>query len=159
MAIELKMAVGKSPPLPLPDQNPVQPWALHALLEYLKQVYGNIPIYIHENGQRARRNGTLEDTARVEYLQAYVGAVLDAVRNGSNTKGYFSWTFLDCFELLDGFESSYGMYYLDLDDKDLKRYPKLSSAHWYSNFLKGKSIGSHDFTKSKDKNPSVLLKS
>ncbi|XP_073283365.1 beta-glucosidase 10-like [Primulina huaijiensis] len=145
MAIDLQMAVEKSP-LPLPDQNPVYPWGLYGLLEYLKQVYGNILVYIHENGQKIRRNGTLEDTARVEYLHAYIGAVLEAVRNGLNTKGYFVWTFLDCFELLDDFESSYGMYYVDLDYKDLKRNPKLS-AHWYSNFLKGKSMEPQDIAK------------
>ncbi|XP_073063348.1 beta-glucosidase 11-like [Primulina eburnea] len=154
MAIDLQMAVEKIP-LPLPDQNPVHPWGLYGLLEYLKQVYGNIPVYIHENGQKIRRNGTLEDTARVEYLHAYIGAVLEALRNGSNTKGYFVWTFLDCFELLDGFESSYGMYYVDLDDKDLKRNPKLS-AHWYSNFLKGNSMESQDIAKLGD-NPSLFL--
>lgn len=44
---------------------------------------------------------------------------------------------MDLFELLDGYETSYGLYAVDL--KDLKRYPKLS-AHRYSNFLKGKSM-------------------
>lgn len=48
------------------------------------------------------------------------------------------WSFLDAFELLDGYKSGYGLYYVDLDDKNLKRYPKLS-AKWYSNFLKGRS--------------------
>lgn len=58
-------------------------------------------------------------------------------RNGSNTKGYFQWTFLDCLELLDGYRIAFGLYYVDLDDKELKRYRKLSGL-WYSNFLKGK---------------------
>ncbi|PIN18008.1 Beta-glucosidase, lactase phlorizinhydrolase [Handroanthus impetiginosus] len=120
------------------DQYPMVPSGLYQLLEYLKQVYGNPPIYVHENGQKMRRNGTLIDTPRVEYFRGYIGSMLDAVKNGSNTKGYFAWTFLDCLELLDGYGSSYGFYYVDLDDKDLTRYPKLS-AHWYSNFLQGKS--------------------
>ncbi|XP_073151170.1 beta-glucosidase 11-like [Henckelia pumila] len=155
MAIELKLVVEGKPPLPLPDEYPVRPWGLYGLLEYIKQVYGNIPIYVHENGQRTRRNQTLDDTTRVEYLHGYIGAVLDAVRNGSNTKGYFAWSLLDCLELLDGFDSSFGLCYVDLDDKDLKRYPKLS-ARWYSNFLNGKSILSPNITKLGD-NPSVLL--
>ncbi|KAK3021044.1 hypothetical protein RJ639_047291 [Escallonia herrerae] len=90
--------------------------------------------------QRTQRNGTLNDTPRVEYLHGFIGSLLDAVRNGSNTRGYFTWSFLDVFELLDGYESSFGLYYVDLDDKGLKRHPKLS-ADWYSNFLKGGSIG------------------
>ncbi|KAJ0453651.1 putative beta-glucosidase [Helianthus annuus] len=60
-------------------------------------------------------------------------------RNGSNTLGYFAWSFLDLFELLGGYKTSYGLYYVDLDDKELTRYPKLS-AHWYASFLKGKNM-------------------
>ncbi|KAK7835047.1 beta-glucosidase 11 [Quercus suber] len=41
--------------------------------------------------------------------------------------------------LLDVFESSFGLYYIDMDDPDLKRQPKLS-AHWYSHFLKTKGV-------------------
>ncbi|XP_050289334.1 beta-glucosidase 11-like isoform X31 [Quercus robur] len=122
----------------------IVPWGLQGILEYIKQVYGNPPVYVHENGQRTRRNSTLEDWPRVKYLHGYIGGLLDAVRNGSNTRGYFTWSFLDLFEMLDGYESSYGLYFVDLDDPDLKRQPKLS-AHWYSNFLKGKNISSDGY--------------
>ncbi|KAL7259667.1 hypothetical protein ACSBR1_005536 [Camellia fascicularis] len=88
--------------------------------------------------QQTRRNSTLHDSARVKYLHGFIGSLLDAVRNGSNARGYFTWSFLDVYELLGGYGSCFGLYYVDLDDKDLKRYPKLS-AHWYSNFLKGRS--------------------
>ncbi|KAK8693830.1 hypothetical protein V6N13_071398 [Hibiscus sabdariffa] len=59
--------------------------------------------------------------------------------NGSDTRGYFAWLFLDVLELLDGYGSSFGLYYVDLDDPDLKRQPKLSS-YRYSHFLKGGSV-------------------
>ncbi|KAI3507733.1 hypothetical protein L1887_22724 [Cichorium endivia] len=123
----------------VPPQFPVAPLGLQKLLNYVKEEYGNPPIYIHENGQELPHNGTLMDTPRVEYLHAYIGAVLDAVRNGSNTKGYFVWSFLDLFEVIDGYTSSYGLYYVDMDDKELTRYPKLS-ARWYAGFLKGKNV-------------------
>ena len=55
------------------------------------------------------------------------------------TRGYFTLAFLDIFESIGGYGYSYGINYVDLDDPDLKRYPKLS-AKWYSNFLKGRSI-------------------
>ena len=58
-------------------------------------------------------------------------------RNGSNTRGYFAWSFLDLLELLDGYETAFGLYYVDLDDPHLKRYPKLS-VKWYSQFLRGR---------------------
>ncbi|KAJ4727677.1 putative Beta-glucosidase [Melia azedarach] len=131
---------------PSANELPVEPNGLQIVLEYLKQVYGNPPIYIYENGQQTPRNSLLEDISRVKYLHAYVGAVLDSIWNGSNTRGYFTWSFLDVFELVDGYESRYGLYYVDFDDPDLKRYPKLS-AHWYSNFLKGRSMRSDEVFK------------
>ncbi|KAK9281307.1 hypothetical protein L1049_004205 [Liquidambar formosana] len=133
---------------------PSRPEGLQGVLEYFKQAYGNPPIYIHENGQRTQHNASLNDTRRVEYMKGFIGSLLDAVRNGSNARGYFTWSFLDVLELLDGYESSYGMYYVDLEDPDLKRYPKLS-AHWYSDFLKGRSTHAHGMIEV-EKNSSAL---
>ncbi|XP_048324412.2 beta-glucosidase 11 isoform X1 [Ziziphus jujuba] len=127
---------------------PITPSGLVGILEDMKQHYGNPLTYIHENGQRTRRNSSLEDWPRVKYLHAHIQSLLEAVRNGSNVKGYFEWSLLDAFELLDGYESSYGLYYIDLDDPDLVRQPKLS-AYWYSHFLKAnRSFSSIGFIKS-----------
>ncbi|CAL9000629.1 unnamed protein product [Prunus brigantina] len=78
-------------------------------------------------GQQTARNSSLEDRSRVKYLRGHIQSLLAAVRNGSNAKGYFIWSFLDSLELLNGYESSFGLYYIDLDDPDLKRQPKLSA--------------------------------
>ncbi|XP_027113904.1 beta-glucosidase 11 [Coffea arabica] len=121
------------------NENEVEASGLFALLEYVKKVYANPPIYVQENGVGTKRNGTLIDTPRVQYMRLCIGTLLDAIKNGSNTKGYFVWSFLDVLELLGGYQTGYGLYYVDLDDKQLRRYPKLS-AHWYSNFLEGRSI-------------------
>ncbi|KAI3897279.1 hypothetical protein MKX03_036629 [Papaver bracteatum] len=76
----------------------------------------------------APRETSMNDTSRVNSLKGYIGGLLDADT---------SWSFLDSFELLDGYASNFGLYYVDMmDDPDLNRYPKLS-VHWYSNFLKG----------------------
>ncbi|XP_052107320.1 hydroxyisourate hydrolase isoform X3 [Arachis duranensis] len=118
------------------EEYPVTPWTLREELNIMKTLYGNPPIFIYENGQRTPRNSSLQDVKRVEYLHGYIGAVLDSIRDGSNIKGYFAWSFMDVFELLDGYNASFGLYYVDRDDPKLKRYPKLS-AEWYGNFLKG----------------------
>lgn len=68
-------------------------------------------------------------------------------RNGSDVRGYFQWSFLDVFELTDGYESSFGLHYVDLEDPNLRRIPKLS-AQWYSNFLKTKNVSSDGIIKS-----------
>ncbi|XP_030970932.1 cyanidin 3-O-glucoside 5-O-glucosyltransferase (acyl-glucose)-like [Quercus lobata] len=103
-------------------------------------------ISLYWQRQQTPHNSSLEDEPRVSYLHGHIGALFDALRNGSNTKGYFQWSFLDLLELLDGFESSFGLYYIDMDDPDLKRQPKLS-AHWYSHFLKTKGVSSDGFIK------------
>nr|CAB3472703.1 unnamed protein product [Digitaria exilis] len=47
---------------------------------------------------------------------------------------------MDLYELLGGggLGTTYGLYYVDFADKDLKRYPR-RSALWYADFLKGRS--------------------
>ncbi|KAH1205742.1 Beta-glucosidase 11 [Glycine max] len=124
------------------------------LLESLKNTYGNIPIYIHENGQQTPHNSSLDDWPRVNYLHEYIGSLVDALRSGLNVKGYFVWSFLDAFELLLGYESSYGLYYVDMNDPSLRRIPKLS-AEWYSNFLKRKPMDPK-ITKEIEKNATLL---
>ncbi|KAJ0020077.1 hypothetical protein Pint_31585 [Pistacia integerrima] len=59
---------------------PVTPWGLQGVLEYFKQVYGNPPVYIHENGQRMQRNLTLEDWPRVMSLSGYIEGLLHSLR-------------------------------------------------------------------------------
>ncbi|XP_027365303.1 hydroxyisourate hydrolase-like [Abrus precatorius] len=120
------------------EEYPVTPWSLREELNNLKLLYGNPPIFIVENGQRTVSNSSLQDVSRVKYLHGFIGGVLDAMRDGSNIKGYFAWSFMDLFELLSGYNSSFGLYYVDRNDPELKRYPKLS-AKWYSWFLRGGS--------------------
>ncbi|CAJ1806497.1 unnamed protein product [Sphenostylis stenocarpa] len=131
------------PSVTLPDECllyvPITPNIFLGVLDSIKKDYGNIPIYIHENGQRTPHNSSLEDWSRVKLLQEYIGSLVDALRSGLNVKGYFVWSFMDAFELVGGYEVSYGLYYVDMNDPNLRRQPKLS-AEWYSNFLKGKPM-------------------
>ncbi|KAL5983751.1 Cyanidin 3-O-glucoside 7-O-glucosyltransferase (acyl-glucose) [Asimina triloba] len=122
----------------VPTSTPTTPFGLQALLEYLKDRYGNPPVYIQENGKGLPFNETLNDTARVEYISGYINATLNAIRNGANVKGYIMWSFLDVFEFLSGYLQRYGLYHVDFEDEALTRQPKLS-ARWYSNLLKKKN--------------------
>ncbi|XP_024009497.1 beta-glucosidase 3 [Eutrema salsugineum] len=115
----------------------VLPWGLEELLEYIKQNYGNPPVYILENGRPTNHYSSLNDVERVEYLHAYIAAVLNSVRNGSETRGYFQWSFMDLYEFLS-YNHTYGLYYVNFSDPERKRSPK-TSALWYTAFLKGKT--------------------
>ncbi|XP_058728978.1 beta-glucosidase 11-like [Vicia villosa] len=123
------------------DEVPVIPEILKGLLHSLKNDYGDFPIYIHEIGQQTRRNSSLDDWSRVKCMHEYIGSLLDMLREGLNIRGYFVWSFLDVFELLGGYESSFGLYYIDLKDPTLRRQPKLSSV-WYTNFLNNRIMDS-----------------
>ncbi|KAL9228196.1 hypothetical protein vseg_003802 [Gypsophila vaccaria] len=114
------------------------PWGLKGVLEHFKHVYNNPPIFIHENGQLTNYTTSLDDPTRVEFIRDHIGSLLDAIRNGSNAKGYFAWSFIDVFEFLYGYKKTFGLYYVDFNDPNLPRYPKLSQK-WYSNFLRGRS--------------------
>ena len=75
----------------------------------------------------------LADWFRVEFLAEYLKYLSAAIRNGSDTRGYFIWTLLDDFELLTGYSWGTGLFYVDFND-NLKRYPK-KSAVWQRNAL------------------------
>ncbi|KAH7676639.1 Beta-glucosidase protein [Dioscorea alata] len=123
----------------VPSSTPYHPDGLRKILEYINEKYKNLPIYVQENGCGLDMEDTLNDTYRIDYLNGYIGSTLEAIRNGANVRGYFVWSFMDVFELLHGYQTRFGLYFVDFDDKERKRIPKLS-AHWYSNFLKGKNI-------------------
>ncbi|XP_039113844.1 beta-glucosidase 31-like isoform X1 [Dioscorea cayenensis subsp. rotundata] len=120
-----------------------KPWAFQKILEHVKLRYENPSIIIHENGYAEFDiNSTTQnqnDTYRAYYIEQYIEALLLAIRNGSNTKGYFVWSFLDCFELAYGYTARYGLYGVDFNSEDRTRFPRLS-AHWYSQFLKNTTM-------------------
>ncbi|VAI34484.1 hypothetical protein VPH35_091281 [Triticum aestivum] len=107
------------------------PWALGKLLDHLKLKYGNPPILIHENGKIV-----YEDDNRSEFLQDYLEVLYLSIRNGSDARGYFVWSFLDVFEFLFGYRSRFGLCGVDMNIKGRTRYVR-NSARWYSGFLNG----------------------
>ncbi|KAM3410015.1 hypothetical protein ACQJBY_002331 [Aegilops geniculata] len=119
----------------IPINMPNDPQGLQCMLQYLTDTYQNIPIYVQENGYGQFFFDSVNDHNRVEYLSGYIGSTLTALRNGANVKGYFVWSFLDVFEFMAGYYSRYGLHYVDFQDPELPRQPKLS-AKWYSKFLK-----------------------
>uniref|UniRef100_J3L562 4-hydroxy-7-methoxy-3-oxo-3,4-dihydro-2H-1,4-benzoxazin-2-yl glucosidebeta-D-glucosidase n=1 Tax=Oryza brachyantha TaxID=4533 RepID=J3L562_ORYBR len=119
-----------------PTKFPCDPLGLQLTLEYLRGSYGDYPIYIAENG-KGSSNDSLDDTDRVDYMKGYIGAILDAIRNGVDVRGYFAWSFVDLFELLAGYQTRYGLYRVDFDDDAPPRRAR-RSARWYSEFLRSK---------------------
>ncbi|MEI4913951.1 family 1 glycosylhydrolase, partial [Klebsiella pneumoniae] len=76
-----------------PTNVPSDPKGLQLALEYLEETYGNLPIYVQENGMGSA-DGSLDDRDRVAYLRSYMESTLSALRNGAKVRGYFAWAFM-----------------------------------------------------------------
>uniref|UniRef100_I1PM70 Beta-glucosidase n=1 Tax=Oryza glaberrima TaxID=4538 RepID=I1PM70_ORYGL len=117
----------------------IYPEGIWEMLLYVKENYGNPTIYITENGVDEVNNKTmpleeaLKDDTRIEYYHKHLLALLSAMRDGANVKGYFAWSLLDNFEWADGYTLRFGLNFVDYDD-GMKRYPK-NSARWFKKFL------------------------
>ncbi|VAI19003.1 unnamed protein product [Triticum turgidum subsp. durum] len=117
----------------------VYPPGIHELMLYAKRRYGNPPVYVMENGIDEGNNSSLpirealKDPARINYHYKHLLFLNLAIKQKVNIKGYFSWTFMDCFEWGDGYKDRFGLIYVDRNT--LKRYPKESSK-WMGRFLK-----------------------
>uniref|UniRef100_A0A803MPC9 Uncharacterized protein n=1 Tax=Chenopodium quinoa TaxID=63459 RepID=A0A803MPC9_CHEQI len=121
---------------------PNEPLSLERVLKYYKDVYENPIIFIHENGQAASYNTSTDDSFRVEYIRDHVESLHNAVRNGSNAKGYFVWSLLDVYELLFGFDYTFGIYYVDYNDPNLTRHPKLSQQCYLNSWTRVSELNS-----------------
>ncbi|KAI0944871.1 Beta-glucosidase 1A [Taiwanofungus camphoratus] len=101
------------------------------LLNYLWKTYEK-PIYVTENGFAVKNENVLpvekvlHDIDRVHYFEGYANALLQSVHeDGVQVKGYFAWSLMDNFEWADGYETRFGVTYVDY--RTQKRYPKDSS--------------------------------
>lgn len=118
----------------------VFPQGLADTLLWIKQRYGNLPVYVTENGAAfydppAVEAETLEDPLRVDYLRAHLCAVHDAMRAGADVRGYFAWSLLDNFEWAHGYSKRFGLIHVNY--ATLKRTPK-ASARFYAKVIESR---------------------
>jgi beta-glucosidase len=114
----------------------VDPDGLHEILVRVRRDYGNLPIYITENGAAYEDgpvvNGTVEDPDRVAFLRTHLDALSRAVADGVDVRRYFAWSMLDNFEWEHGYAKRFGLVYVDYSTQ--RRVPKRSSL-WYRDFI------------------------
>jgi beta-glucosidase len=95
-----------------------------------------LPIYVTENGygtsEAPNDVGEVLDQGRIDYLAAHAGAMRDAINAGADVRGYFVWSLLDNFEWGSGYNSRFGLVYIDYPTQ--RRIPKASFA-WYAQLI------------------------
>jgi len=129
-----------APPPELPRTSfgwEINPQHFRDLLLWVHHQYRCPPIYITENGayfdDELAADGKVHDTRRVEFLDRYINAMLEARTGGVDIRGYFVWSLLDNFEWAAGYRPTFGI--VKVDFNTLKRTPK-DSFYWYQDFVK-----------------------
>uniref|UniRef100_A0A8B9TER2 Lactase-phlorizin hydrolase n=1 Tax=Anas platyrhynchos TaxID=8839 RepID=A0A8B9TER2_ANAPL len=113
----------------------VTPFGFRKLLRWIKEEYGDLPIYVTENGVSERGDTDLNDTWRIHYHRNYINEALKAVvLDGVDLRGYTAWTLMDNFEWAVGFDEKFGFYHVNYTDPSLPRLPK-ASARYYSQII------------------------
>lgn len=120
----------------------VFPQGLTDLLLWFKQTYGDMPVYITENGAAffdppvadtdasgARR---VRDPLRIDYLRKHLSAVHDAIAAGVDVRGYMVWSLMDNMEWSLGYSKRFGVVHVNYGTQ--QRTPK-DSARWYSRVI------------------------
>jgi beta-glucosidase len=114
----------------------VIPESLTTVLTRVSREFTSLPLLVTESGASYHDyvdpNGDVVDVERVAYLRGYLDAVITAVEEGADVRGYYAWSFLDNFEWAEGYGKRFGIVYVDYATQ--RRIPKLS-AHWYQRLI------------------------
>ncbi len=115
----------------------VYPQGLTEILQWVQSRYGDLPLYVTENGaafdDNPLENGDVNDVERVEYLKEHLQAAGQALRAGVNLRGYYVWSLVDNFEWNQGYSKRFGIVRVDFSTQ--RRTPK-ASAHFYAQAIR-----------------------
>ena len=123
----------------------VYPPALTEVLTWIRERYGEVPLYITENGSAfldpaSATDGSVNDPLRTAYLDAHLKAIHAAIRQGVDLRGYFAWSLLDNYEWSHGYTKRFGIVHVDYSTQ--QRTIK-DSGRFYSSVIRsnGASLG------------------
>ncbi|HEX2779536.1 MAG TPA: family 1 glycosylhydrolase, partial [Gemmatimonadaceae bacterium] len=96
----------------------VYPDGLRDVLQWVTKRYGDIPLYVTENGAAfydppVAPDGVLDDPLRIHYYREHLRAVHTSIASGVPVKGYFAWSLLDNLEWSLGFSKRFGIVHVD----------------------------------------------
>ena len=111
----------------------VRPEAFGRTLRWVRERYGDVPVWITENGAcfydpPEAADGRVDDPLRVRYLRDHLREVRDAIRDGVDIRGYYCWSLLDNLEWARGYSLRFGLVHVDFASQ--RRTPKASAAFY-----------------------------
>jgi beta-glucosidase len=114
----------------------VDPQSLYWGPRFLFDRY-QLPIVITENGMSnpdwIALDGQCHDPQRIDFTRRHLMALLRAIRDGVDVRGYFHWSILDNFEWNLGYRERFGLVHVDFET--LERTPK-DSFPWYAQLIR-----------------------
>ena len=112
------------------------PEGLGDLLRRLHRDYGDIPLYVTENGAAyddvVTEDDAVHDPDRIAFLEGHFAAAAGAIADGVPLKGYFVWSLMDNFEWAHGYSKRFGIVHVDYATQ--QRRIK-DSGRWYADVI------------------------
>nr|WPM03629.1 glycoside hydrolase family 1 [Phyllotreta armoraciae] len=105
----------------------IVPWGVRKVLNWLKQQYGDNPIFITEMGV-SDDGSSLNDYERINFYSDYICEILEAIQiDRVNVNALFVWSLMDNLEWNSGYDFHFGLYSINFhNDTTRKRTPKRS---------------------------------
>ena len=116
----------------------VHPPGLTEILCWVKARYGDMPLYVTENGAAfydppsAGSDGQVHDPLRLDYLRSHLRAIHAAIGQGVDVRGYCAWSLLDNLEWALGYSKRFGLVHVNFETQ--QRTLK-DSAHFYARVI------------------------
>ncbi|NDI35206.1 GH1 family beta-glucosidase [Chengkuizengella sediminis] len=114
----------------------IYPEGLYYVLKFITDRYGQIPIYITENGacyNDEPKDGIVNDEGRTSFLKKHILQLHRSIESGVNVKGYMCWSMMDNFEWAYGYSMRFGLVHVNYRTQE--RTPK-ESYYWYQKLVK-----------------------
>lgn len=94
------------------------PAGLERTLLWVKARYGDLPLFVTENGGAfadppSASDGVLADPLRVSCYRDHLRACRSAIAQGVDLRGYFAWSFMDNLEWSAGYTQRFGLLHVD----------------------------------------------
>ncbi|TKA76824.1 hypothetical protein B0A55_04628 [Friedmanniomyces simplex] len=109
------------------------PQGFRKLIKWISDRFDRPMIYVTENGTSLKgendlsKDQILQDDFRAEYFRGHVNALAEAVTHDNvDCRGYMPWSLMDNFEWAEGYETRFGVTYVDYEGGQ-QRMPKESA--------------------------------